>query len=270
MECSNPGAVRDEELIAYSEGESVRPAALQHIKQCQSCLAQATLYRRMELKLVNNLYRWDCPPNQVLGDYQFGLLSPQQANDVRNHLNICVLCKTEVATLTEFLANDPMLVPQREARPAVNAVRPKQEAKRFLENLRDTSLAGTRRIVATLVPQAPRIAHQRDTAPQTALWPRRYMAEDVNISVQVEREANSRDLLQVIGFVARKGTTLEMLDGTPVKLMKQTNNALSEYAEIIDDLGNFVFPGVEEGTYTLEISFAEGVVAIDQLQVTLQ
>ncbi len=271
MECSNSGAVRDEELIAYSEGESVRPAALQHITQCPSCLAQANLYRRMELKLIHNLYRWDCPPNQVLGDYQFGLLSPQQANDVRSHLNMCVLCKAEVATLTQFLANDdPVLVSQSEGRPAVNAVRPKQEAKGFLENLRDTSLAGTRRIIATLVPQAPRVAHQRDTAPQTALWPRCYVAEDVNISVQVEREATSRDLLQVIGFVARKGTTLEMLNGTPVKLVKQTSNAFSEYAETIDDLGNFVFPGVEEGVYTLEISFAEGIVAIDQLQVTLQ
>jgi hypothetical protein len=87
--------------------------------------------------------------------------------------------------------------------------------------------------------------------------------------VQVEREAPSRDLLQVIGFVARKGTTLEMLNGTPVKLVKQTSNAFSEYAETIDDLGNFVFSGVEEGVYTLEISFAEGIVAIDELQVTL-
>lgn len=272
MECSNPGAIRDEELIAYSEGESMRPVVKEHIIHCQHCLSQATLYRRMELKLIKNLYRWDCPPNQILGDYQFGLLSAQQANEVRSHLHMCVLCKAEVATLTEFLANDPVLVPQKQeaARPAVNAVRPGQEAKGFLENLRDTALAGTRRISATLVPQAPRTAFQRDSAPQLAAWPRRYMAEDINISVQVEGEANARDLLQVIGFVARKGTTLEMLDGTLVKLIKQASNATSEYTETIDDLGNFVFPGVEEGSYSLEIHFSEGIVVIDQLSVTLQ
>jgi len=272
MECSNPGAIRDEELIAYLEGESVRPAVLQHITHCQYCSSQATLYRQMELKLIRNLYRWDCPPNQVLGDYQFGLLSPQQAAEVGSHLHMCVLCKAEVATLTEFLANDPMLVPQRQlsTRPAVNAVRPGQEAKRILENLRDTSLTGTRRIIATLLPQQPRLAHQRDTAPQTSVWPRRYTAEDVNISVQVERAGSHRDLFQVIGFVARKGTTLEMLDGTLVKLTMQTSTSTTEYAETIDDLGNFVFASVVEGTYALEIHFLEGIVVIDSLQVALQ
>ena len=130
MECSNPGAIRDEELFAYLEGESVRPAVLRHLATCQYCSSQAKTYQRLELKLIKNLYRWDCPPNQVLGDYQFGLLSPQQSVEVGSHLSACVLCKSEVAQLTEFLANDPMLVPQSHV--AVSAVRPVQEARRVL------------------------------------------------------------------------------------------------------------------------------------------
>ena len=272
MECSNPGAIRDEELFAYLEGESVRPAVRQHLATCQYCSSQAKTYQRLELKLIKNLYRWDCPPNQVLGDYQFGLLSPQQSVEVGSHLSMCVLCKAEVAQLTEFLANDPFLVPQSHvvARPAVNAVRPVQEAKRVLENLRDTSFAGARRIIATLVPPQPRTAFQRNGSQQLAAWPRRYSAEDVNVSIQIERSTAFKDTLQVIGFVARKGTTLEALDGTPVKLIQQTPTSAREEAELIDDLGNFVFPAVVAGTYTMEIHFKEGIVVIDQLPIEIQ
>ncbi len=272
MECSNPGAIRDEELFAYCEGESVRPAVQQHLATCQHCSSQATTYRRLELKLINKLYRWDCPPNQVLGDYQFGLLSPQQAVEVAGHLSMCVLCKAEVATLTEFLAHDPMLAPQNvtaSARSAIHTVRPVQEAKRVLEGLRDASLAGARRIIATLVPQQPRTIYQRDGGQQVAAWPRRYAAEDVNVSIQVEQTANQHNLLQVVGFVTRKGLTLEALDGTPVKLFAQTHATPTEYTEAIDDLGNFVLPGVAEGMYTLELHFTEGTVVIDQLSITL-
>ncbi len=272
MECSNPGAIRDEELFAYLEGESVRPAVRQHLAACQYCSSQAKTYQRLELKLIKNLYRWDCPPNQVLGDYQFGLLSPQQSVEVGNHLSTCVLCKTEVAQLTEFLANDPMLVPQSHvaARPAINAVRPAQETKRVLDGLRDTSFAGVRRIIATLIPQQPQTAFQRNGTQQIAAWPRRYSAEDVNVSLQVERGTTHKDTLQVIGFVARKGTTLEALDGTPVKLIQQTPTSAREEVEPIDDLGNFVFPAVEAGIYTMEIHFKEGIVVIDQLPIEIQ
>ncbi len=266
MECSNPGAIRDEELFAYLEGESVRPAVLQHLAACQYCSSQAKTYQRLELKLIKNLYRWDCPPNQVLGDYQFGLLSPQQSVEVGSHLSMCMLCKAEVVQLTEFLANDPMLVPQSSV--AVSAVRPVQGAKRALENVRNTSLAGARRIIATLLPQQPRTALQR-SGTQQAAWPRRYSAEDVNVSIQVER-GTYKDTLQVIGFVARKGTTLEALNGTPVKLIAHTATSTTEEAEPIDDLGNFVFPAVVSGTYTMEIHFVEGIVVIDQLPIEIQ
>ena len=90
MECSKPGAIREEELFAYLEGESVRPAVQQHLATCQYCSSQAKTYSQLERKLITKLYRWDCPPNQVLGDYQFGLLSPLQAMEVGTHLSGCV------------------------------------------------------------------------------------------------------------------------------------------------------------------------------------
>src|SRR5438309_10603318 len=109
MECSEPGAIRDEELLAYLAGEKVRPKVVRHLARCQRCTAQLAAYERVELALTSKLYRWDCPPSQVLGEYQLGLLSKELTAAVNNHLAMCVLCATEVATLTEFLAHEPLL-----------------------------------------------------------------------------------------------------------------------------------------------------------------
>jgi hypothetical protein len=278
MECSEPGAIRDEELVAYLAGEKVRPAVVQHVTGCQHCSSQLATFRRIELKLISKLYRWDCPPNEILGEYQMRMLNSEQALAVKNHLRTCMLCATEVATLTGFLAHDPMLaepiaVAQNtvSVRPAAtNNHRPVQNAKRTLDSLREQSLAGVRRIAATLLPQQPRLAYQRDTSSQTVLWPRRYSAEDVNISIQVERGPSRKDSLQLIGFVTRQGTTLEALQGTSVQLSTVADTGKTVYTQNIDELGNFVFSSLIPATYTLELQLPEGIVVIDQLPITAE
>ncbi len=271
MECIEPGAIRDEELLAYLAGESVRPAVAQHLTKCQHCSSHLADYRQIELMLTSKLYRWDCPPNQILGEYHLGLLRNDLATAVKMHLGTCVLCTAEVAALTGFLANDPVLVEQPQvakitAFPSLsNNHHPAQEAGRVLDQLRDRSSAGVRRIMATLLPAQPRLAYQRDAAP-SALWPRRYAAEDVSISIQVERGTSRTDSLQLIGFVTRAGVALEALQGTPVLLSSQTS---AVHTQNIDELGNFIFSSISPATYTLELQLPENTIVIDQLQVTL-
>lgn len=275
MECSEPGALRDEEFFAHLAGEPVRPAALEHLACCEHCSARLAEYRRAELKLQSTLYRWDCPPNQLLGEYQLGLLSNDQAGEVQRHLSRCVLCSAEVATLAQFLSNDPMLVeraaPQK--RVPVRASSPNnhhtaQDAQRILETLREQAHSGIRRIAAALTPQQPRLAfQQRDPSQQVAQWPRRYTAEDVNISLQVERLPARRDALQLIGFITRSGATLEALQGIPVQLAAQASTVFTQQ---IDELGNFIFAGVLPATYTLEVQFPERIIVIDQLTVAAE
>ncbi|HWS83922.1 MAG TPA: hypothetical protein VN207_06655 [Ktedonobacteraceae bacterium] len=108
MQCSEPGAIRCEELVAYLEGEKVRSAAEAHLAHCQCCSAQLANYRQIEGKLISKLYRWNCPSNQVLGEYHLGLLSKQLAAQVKDHLNICVLCAAEMVILIEFLTSNPL------------------------------------------------------------------------------------------------------------------------------------------------------------------
>src|SRR5947209_9359815 len=251
MECTKPGAIRDEELLAYLSGENVRPFVVQHLAECQRCSSQMAAYRRIELALTSKLYRWDCPPSQVLGEYQLGLLSKELTAAVKNHLGLCPLCAAEVATLTEFLEDDLVLV-ERVVAPEISvpAFSPKQNHRSVpglqdaLERLREQSRAGMRRIAATLLPQQPRLAYQRDVA-QATLWPRRYTAEDVSISIQVEQGTKRRDAVELIGFVTRHGQALEVLKGTLVLLSSAANTV---YTQNIDELGNFVFSSIAPAT----------------------
>lgn len=272
MECSDPSAIRDEELLAYVAGEPVHAAVVQHLARCQRCSLQLADYQRIELKLTSKLYRWNCPPNQILGEYQLGLLSNDLATAVKMHLSICVLCAAEVATLSEFLSGDPLLV---ESTPAARvAVLPAplnnhgatHEAKRVLDHLRDQAKTGVRRIVANLLPPQPRFAYQRDVT-QIGVWPRRYMAEDLSISIQVERGTGRRDILQLIGFVTRQGSALEALQGTPVILSMEEKTV---YTQNIDELGNFVFSSISPAIYTLELQLPESIVVIEQLTLAQQ
>ncbi|TMD45304.1 MAG: hypothetical protein E6I90_07575 [Chloroflexi bacterium] len=279
MECSEPGAIRDEELLAYLAGEKVRPFVEQHIARCQRCAAQLADYERIELVLTSKLFRFDCPPSHVLGEYQLGMLSKELTAAVDNHLSLCSLCSAEVATLAGFLENDqartePVAVPGIPVQTSSpnNNHSSVPSAKSVLDHLQNTANAGVRRIIATLLPPQPRLAYQRDTT-QVGLWPRSYSAEDVSISIQVEREASRRDTLQLIGFVTRQHEALQSLQGTQVQLIPQdvdVSHAAMPFTQHIDELGNFVFSSIAPATYALELQFPWSTIVVDQLPVTLQ
>jgi hypothetical protein len=266
MECIEPGAIRDEELFAFLAGEIVRPTVQQHLARCQSCSAKLADFRRVERSLTRKLYRWDCPANQELGEYQFGLLDNERATAVKLHLSSCVLCSAEIATLSQFLANDPMLVERVSVQPSLSNNHVIRAVKPLVSHLRDVSSGQIRRIIATYLPPQPRLAFQREVA-STEVWPRSYSAEDFNISIQLDRSTSRRDSLQLIGLVTRKGSSLESLQGIPVVLSSQTNTV---YKQNIDELGNFVFSSISPASYTLELQLPDCTIVIEQLPVALQ
>jgi hypothetical protein len=270
MECSDPGLIRAEELLAYLAGERVRPVVEQHLAQCPYCSARLADFRHLELSFLSKLYRWDCPPAQVLGEYQLGLLDPATAQAIRFHLHTCVSCVAELSGLGGFLAGDPFLVeqvlPEWQVVPQTvrnNHHAPPQTISSSLKEVLARARADARRVVATLLPPAPRLVYQRNTAPSD-LWPRQYAAEDFRISLQIERETGRADSFQLIGFVTRKDTTLEALQGTPVLLSSQTAMTVTQH---IDDLGNFVFSSLVQDLYTLELQTSDDIVVIEQIAV---
>lgn len=273
MECSEPGLVRDEELLAYLAEEKVRPVVEQHLARCPRCSTRLADYRRQELSLISKLYRWDCPPNQVLGEYQLGLLTPATSLAVKLHVRTCVHCSAELSVLGEFLKGDPMLVERAVplSAPVPESVHTNHHAQRqepgaLLNHLLDHAGTHARRIIATLLPPAPPLSYQRHTAP-TTLWPRRYMAEDFSISLQVERTTGRADTLQLIGFVTQKDMPLETLQGMPVLLSPQTGTVSTQN---VDELGNFVFSALTPAIYTLELQSPHGTIVIEQIAVDAQ
>lgn len=285
MECIEPGAIRDEELLAYIDGAQVRPAVLVHLARCPYCKSQLAAYQRMDRELIQRLYRWDCPTNQILGEYQLGLLSSNQAAGVQDHLQRCALCAAEFVVLTNFMANDPMLVEWAGAIPTPTLVpqvmnhsqnsHAARDAKHMLEQWRRERIAAPR-IIATLLPYQPRLAYQRNVQDATSQWPRRYSAAGFVISIQVERtpqHAHQRGSLQLLGLVTGDGKTLAELQGTSVLLSSVTKEGderdKSVHTQAIDDLGNFLFSALEPDTYMLELQLPEQIVAIEELYLTL-
>ncbi len=280
MECSEPGAIRDEELMAYLDGVPVRPLVAAHIARCPHCSQQVGHYRQLEQQLTGKLYRWDCPSSQVLGEYHLGMLGSEEGTRIRQHLSSCVLCAAELATLSDFLAQNPVLelpsvAPQVSPAPAMHN---HHHVGQVLEHLQERALSGVRTLVAALLPAQPQLVFQRDAAAQPSSWPRRYAAEDVLISLQLERAAVSRASVQVqlLGLVTRSGAALATVQGAPVLLREQRPGADSDrgqhavYTQHVDELGNFLFSALVPATYTLELHFPQEVIVIDQLVLVLQ
>ena len=266
MECSEPGTIHDEEMWAYLAGELVRPTVQRHLAQCPSCSAKLADFRQCEHSLTRKLYRWDCPANQELGDYHLGLLNSERTMAVKLHLSSCILCSAEIATLSQFLANDPVLVERVSVQPSLSNNHVIRAVKPVVSHLRVVSSGQIRRIIATFLPPQPRLAFQREVA-STEAWPRSYSAEDFNISIQLDRGASRRDSLQLIGFVTHRGSSLESLQGIPVVLTSQKHTV---YKQNIDELGNFVFSSISPASYTLELQLPDCTIVIEQLPVALQ
>lgn len=222
----------------------------------------------MERKLIRKLYRFDCPPNILLGEYQLGLLDAPMVAQVEKHLSRCDLCRAEMKSLTGFLAQGPLsfeLSPvEAQSTATVYDRQPVQAARRVWERVQDQAQEGVRRVIASLLPPQPRAVYLRDATQQGAEWPRRYEGEDVSISLQLEQSPGRDGVLQLIGLIKRDGVALGVLAGTPVQL---SSSPQMTYTQQIDDLGNFIFASLTPATYTLEVRFPDKVVAIEQLVI---
>lgn len=264
MECSKPGVVRDEELLAYLTGEQVRPVVIRHLASCTACAARLKRYKYIDLTLTSKLSRWDCPSSLILGEYEQGLLAPEHERMIGKHIRLCQPCATELAELQQFMAYD--LIPAYSPSPAslVSQTPPVTSLiEPALQWLHGQADAGVRWIVAVLVTPQPRLVFQREIAP-TSTWPRRYVAEDLTISLQLESErpGSTGSGLQLIGFVNREGAPLQILQGTPV-VLSQAGRVLE--TQEIDDLGNFVLSSIPQADYRLELKFPERTVVIEDL-----
>jgi anti-sigma factor RsiW len=101
--CIQPGAVTEDDLVAYAYGEA-DPAVARHVRTCPACAAAAAEYERLQHHLGGLLYRVECPPAETLAEFQLRLLPAIEQARVAAHVRACPRCAAEVATLGEDLA----------------------------------------------------------------------------------------------------------------------------------------------------------------------
>jgi len=248
MVCSQPELVKGEDLLAYLAGEQVKPEILQHLSSCAYCTEQLQEYRFMELSLLRTLYRWDCPSSQTLGEYQLGMLVRQEEQSVSVHLEKCVQCTQEVRALSAFLSNDSMFAGTQAEIAKATEQQPMMQAMR---DVRTTAETHMRKLIATLLPTAPRLAFQRSQTSAVSSWPKRYGVDDVLITMQMEASAMKRSQTYLVGFIARKNQSIDTFDGTPVQLLDVSGEIVA--TALINKFGNVSFKLPAEGTYSIEI-----------------
>lgn len=235
--CSSPGSVRPDDLIAYIDGEAGPPIA-EHIQSCPGCARQAAAYARLQRRLGEIMYRFDCPPAQVLGDYEVQVLPPAERTRIAAHVLECPLCADELRTLRDFLAAEPP---------------PPAEAPSWV-----------RRLVATLLSPAPAPAPAYaglrgavDSASRT------YQAGDVTVTLRLGLDS-ARRAGYLNGLIWRADADPEALAGQAVQLIGAGDTASTT---AIGELGDFAFDAVEPGVYRLEVSLPDQTIVVEELHI---
>jgi len=234
MECSFPPPPSDDQLSAALDGDAA-PDVYDHVERCPACAARLRRAREAEGKLVNVLYRADCPTSQQLGDYHWGLLGQSSERYIARHLELCALCKAEVEELGVFLTADAE-VPAAAPVAAPELQRPAR--RRWAE------------LVAQLVPRTPGLALRGAAGGPI-------MAEAGGTTLVVDVQPADGSAVTVIGQVVSDDP--ERWNGALVELRRA--GALLAAAGV-DDLGSFSFANIEPGAATLRVTPEHGVAIV--------
>lgn len=234
MTCSFPPPPSDDQLTAALDGNAA-PDIYNHFERCPACATRLSRAREAEGKLVNILYRADCPTSQQLGDYHWGLLGQSSERYIVRHLELCALCKAEVEELRIFLTAD-----MKAAAPAPVAAPERQRPVRG----RWTEL------VARLVPRTPGLA-LRGAADGPL------MAEAGGTTLVVDIQQGVGGAVTIIGQVVSDDP--ERWNGALVEL-RRAGTLLA--ATGVDDLGSFSFDRAEAGVATLRITPEHGTAIV--------
>ena len=197
--------------------------------------------RVLDRQLRGALHRFDCPTAHALGEYELGLLGPEQRTTAAAHVLECPLCADELRMLRAYMKDAP---------PPVTG---------------PTVAQRLRGLVATLVP--PPTTALGYSGLRGAGGARTYRAAALSITLGPGSARLGRASLT--GLVVRDGLDEQSLDGAEVRLLAAGDGPAvsSQYVTEVDTLGNFSFDEVAPGTYRLELRLGELTVAIEELAI---
>lgn len=243
-ECIEPGAVTDDDLVAYAAGERPRRVRA-HVQACAACAAAVARCVAIEDQLGQALFRFDCPTGLELGEYHLDLLAEGARRRVAAHLTRCPHCMAELATAQGFFDRAASAAP---AEPPGRRAR--QAARAALE-----------RVVAQLIPLPMATAAGLRGTGTAVTW--RYEAGDLTLTLHPQPADRPRGQHQVLAFVERRDADLDSLSDVPVRLVDAAGVTVA--ATTIDMIGNFIIGPAPAGAYMLELTLPERIVVVPDL-----
>ncbi len=232
--CIAPGTVTDEDLLAWARGEAGE-GVREHVDRCASCRGEAAALAQAEDKLHRTLFRRTCPPSMVLGEYALGMLEPEQAIAVVEHLLDCPHCAEERRHFAAFLAEPDEPLPS--GNPVARALR--------------------RLFAQPLINPQPAMALRGDEDEST----KTYAIDGYELTLDVQAAARGPDRV-LAGLLLGDQPPAE---GAAVRLYAGERLVQTT---ALDDLGNFILEGVPAGDYRLELILSDAVLVVEPLPVT--
>jgi hypothetical protein len=172
--------------------------------------------------LSSHLYRISCPSAQDLGEYHLQMLSDDQTRAVSRHLKTCPHCTKELAQLKAYLNE---LAPDLEYTPM-------ERAKIWIARLLPGGLGSG---------PTPAFALRGETD-----GPLIFEAGSYQLTLEIQGDPADPGSRTILGLVIGGADSLQRVelwqDGRPIQ------------DTIVDDLGNFIFAGVQPGSYDLILS----------------
>jgi hypothetical protein len=192
---------------------------------------------RMEDKLAAHLYRLTCPDSLELGEYEMGILPSARLSFIRSHLAECPHCRSEITGLQLYLRQ---LVPE----------------------FRLSAADRLKIWIARLIPPAP----EGGLAPSPAFAVRGegrglhvYEAGDAQLTIEVQDDLEKGERKRMSGLIL--GVETEKL----VAHLWREGRHLNMLA--VDELGGFIFAGLESGRYELILAGPSLEIHVQELVI---
>ncbi len=256
MDCLNPIAPTDEELINFALDEEVLPEeANNHLRQCETCQKRLATYEQANTYLLSHLYRSQCPSGEELSLYCAGLLPAEARVRIANHILDCPLCTKEVTETRSFLRTLDIEFP-------VFSFSPR---------------ALLRPIFATRVLRTqPQFAVRGGGDASETPWPRQYKAESVDLSLHLSFTSKGERMLLGIITSIDPAENVDIFEGVTVELYtaplpvpangdRPTSPPLLRTH--VDDLGHIVFKPVPGGQYIMIVYLPDRELVIEDLTI---
>jgi len=237
MECSEPGTLAPERLLAFAVGESDAEVAA-HIATCPACAERVSAYTVLDRELRTRLYRATCPPPQTLGELALALLEPHDAGALRAHLADCPHCTAELGALQAALQED-------------------------VSHDRRAGTGLLARIPARPISPWAQAASYGGVRGEMGDGARTYEAGGIVISLSSKPEGGLASRWTLLGLVLDEGDG-PTTRATSAKLLR-SGDLVSEAA--VDELGNLMLFGLDAGTYDLEVAVGDRLIMIADVPV---